>query len=731
MDVLSVTFDYAQSRRKDDRLAVSAAGLEFNSNYYSDTWIDPVTHTVMLRPPQCNDAYWTSHTGANAKLAAGSLSFLTSGNWLANDPFNMGSATYFKTEVAGEWMRTASALLKNRAVWISFFNFAAGDRAVQIECGWSNTSSTAGGTALKFWTNGDLEVYDAGTLIYTGHVAINPNDYNHYLLIPSRGRELLVVNTKDQSGVRVVFDSITEGSATPQITPAEKFWLKSPSGSCNAAINPVIFPTTGYASSFQLSFNEGPATAATQEAGSPYWFGTYGYPGTTSVTRSLRAYDDSGAFTPDGSLQKCIIRCTLAGDAAYTPFVEAAEAAYPFVFDTTTGTPVTTGINQIHSIDLNVSAGSQGAVWTFGLFDPANSGITALDTQFNRPVQIKLGTTVLCHGLGSPGQITLSPNTDTYFQEYTVRDYNKELERYIFADRTSLRGYNLAQAIEFVVGQVVPAAQIDVETSTFILGDVPPETAEDQAPMIEVGDTAQSWLDRLHEDYAPGREYGFEPTASGVFFKSYKASTIGSTAVVKLYQSIEAAVTGLTAEGWSAGNAAALAPYRCYGEVSKQTFEPEANDVRITGMDARTKRPIQAFKRNTTDCDPTITVASRSTSWIGTRLRVGIVDDQVNSQTEVNAMASELYTKATTLKKTIQFQADFPIIYADHTTIADGYPLWVNQRVHLVGEGIYAIRSMQGHFDIELTDATAANIALGAGPARTFTYTADYIAAEP
>ena len=730
MEVLAVTFDHEQGRRLYDRLAVSAAGLEFNSPYYSDTYIDPVTHTLMLRPPQLNDAYWTSHTGANAKLAAGSLSFLTSGNWVANDPLNMGSATYFKTEVAGEWMRTASALGANRPVFLSFQNYAAGDRAVQIECGWSNTSATTGGTAIKFWTNGDLEVLEGGTVIFTGRVTCAPNVINNYLLIPSRGRELLIINIDDKSGVRVVFDSITEGSTTPIITPAEKFWVKSPSGSCNAAINPIIFPTTGYASSFQLSFNEGPASGATLET--PYWFGVLSYPGTTTVTPTLRTHTDSGAFTPDGSLQKCIIRCTLTGDAAYTPFVEASEIAYPYVFDVTdAASAVTTGINQIHSIDLNVSQGAQGAVWNFGLFDPANSGITALDTMFNRPVQIKCGTTVLCEGLGSPGQITESPNDATFFQDYTVRDFNKELERYIFADRTSLRGYNLAQAIEFVLKQVIPTAQVDVESSTFVLGDVPPETAEDQAPMIEVGDTAQSWIERLHDDYASGREYGFQPTSSGWKYKSYKSSTIGSTAQVILYRSIEDAVTGLQVEGWSAGDAAALAPYRCFGEVSKQTFEPEANDVRVTGMDARTKRPLQAFKRNTTDCDPTIVVGSRSTSWIGQRLRVGIIDDQVGNQTEVNAMASELYTKATTLRKTIQFEADFPMKYSTTAAMTNGVPLWVNHRVHLKGEGIYAIRSMQGHFDIELTDATAANIALGAGPARTFTYTADWIAVEP
>jgi hypothetical protein len=712
MPTLSISFDHAQRRRQFDRLSVFMTATELDSELYSNTWIDPLTKTLMLRPAQLYAAWWTTHTGLYAKLTGGSLEFLTSGNWSAVDVLNSGQANYYLTSTGAEWMRTSAALAKNRPVFVSYHNYAAGDEFTAIQFGWGSSASTSTGVAISITSTGAISVYKSGAAVASGRIGIAANKLNSLLLIPCRRRELLIVNIDTNDGFRVVFADIAEDASNPTITPAEKFWALSPTGSATIQICPVNFETSGYATSQQTSFADAPVVTDVLEdfdneawaGGTDAWriWGDQSYQGTTGASATLRA-TGGGAWTPDGTTQVCRIRATLTGDGSYTPFVEAVEIAYAPVFeDTDASEQVDDAESFMNEISLSVPEGPEGAQWNFTIFDPENRGVDRLTGMSNRPVLIKLGAVELTDGLGEPGLRNIEVNAGGTSMSYTVRDFTAAFETFTFPVRKSLRGYTLDEALTFCLSQIVDPAILDIEASTLVLGDASPASTEDQSPIIEEGDSLRDWVERLHE--MADREYGFVPTLTGIEWISKKVSTLGTTPFLKLYQSIADAIAD--------GVASDVAPYRCYGDVTDDNAPPVANEVRVTGFDPRGKRPLHAFKLNTPARDVTTAPSLRPDDWVGEGRRAGVMDPELVTQSEVSTTTEDIYDRVTAFNPPWEISADFPVD-------DDGVPLWKTHRVELDGYGIFAVLGLSGTFILEneTTD----------GVARDFSYLLKYL----
>lgn len=717
MDLLSITFDHAQQRRQFDRLPAFVAGSElWDTTLSSDAWLEPATNTLILKPAPLYDAWWTTHTGTYAKLTGAALEYLTSGNWKAVDVVASGEANYYLTSTAGEWMRTASALTKNRPVFVSFHNYTAGDQFPALSCGWGSSASTSTGVAIEFYSNGRILVYKSGVVIHEDRVDLAANKLNSYLLLPGRRRELIIINTDTQSSSRVVFDDIAETDTNPTITPAEKFWVLNPSGTTTAQLCPVKFPTSGYGVSVQTSFSEAPEATDTLEtwtndawaggAGQTFrLWGNPAYAGTTGGSASLREADGT-AFSADGATLICRVRASMTGDGNYTPFVEAAELAYANIFEATDATEEVENAEAfMNSVDLTVPEGSDGATWSTLIYDPENRGIVNLIGMSNRPVKVAIGAITLTDGRGSPGRRNLENSDEATSMAYTIADATVALASYTFPERKSLRGYTLDQALTFVMSQVVPTSMLDIEASTYKLGDSSAADSGDQNPMIEEGESAAEWIERLHE--RTDREWGFVPTASGVKWISKREATLNATVHVKLYQAIADAIADSVPDD--------VAQYRSYGDITDDQYEPAANDVRVTGVDPRTGRPLQAFKRDPLASDVTTPPSTRPANWVGERRRAGFIDDQIATQGEVDDMTSDLFDQITAFRPPWQIETSFPIN-------DDGVPLWKTHRVELDGYGIFAVRSLSASFLLEDDETDA-------GPSRQATYVLTFIEA--
>jgi hypothetical protein len=90
-----ITIDGDQWRQKRDRIGFSAGGETFNTGeYFSDTWIDPLTDTLFLRP-RCYYVNWyTSNTAPYDKL--GLSDFGLSSPWKETDITGIGGSRYLE-----------------------------------------------------------------------------------------------------------------------------------------------------------------------------------------------------------------------------------------------------------------------------------------------------------------------------------------------------------------------------------------------------------------------------------------------------------------------------------------------------------------------------------------------------------------------------------------------------------------------------------------------------------
>jgi len=680
-----------------------AAGEELNGQYFSNTWLDPITNTLMMRPSCLYAAWETSNAGIYAKPAG--LAYNDSTKWQVGA--TRGVIQYATTSAANEWVRHGSALAKNRAVWLSVFNHSEGAAVTaQCEAGWSNSNDylDGSGVGLKLFTDGTVEVYRYGVIAGSGKVGPNTdNQYVDLLLIPCRRRELLVVNPKTYDGFTVVFADIAEDAADPVITPATKFFAKNPSGTLQVAFAEQKFETSGYATSSIVSFTEAPTAADTAEtwdldaylggAGVAYkLFGDPSYQGTASASASL-VTTTNGAYTADAIIKSVRIKVSLVSDGSYTPFIYGALKAYNATYTTTSAVEEYDASEKLVSCHLSVpdSGTDTSAELEFYRADSLAASVASVKTQCNRPINIKIGSTQLMSGRNDAPDWVDDWNPENVHLSLTVRDIWKAIDRYRFQDIFPLDGMRLDKAMRFILNLVgIQDANLDIETSSYYLPGVPTQKGGWNV-LIQQGDTAGEWIRRLVEDYAATWFIGVLPSALALKLTLRSESTLSATPDVTLYASAADAI----ADGVLAGAADALLYYNFH----EQIIEPEANDVWATGEDPRDRRPIQSHKVDDASRNPVTVPSSRPSNWLGEYSRVGLISPELTRQTDTDFAVTTIYDRVTPLGKIVDFECNMP-------SVATNVPLWRLHRVKLYGKGEYRLLSLDCQFQIETTGQT-------------------------
>lgn len=708
----SITVDHAQRRINGnrDRLSVTMAGKELDSDDFSNTWIDPITHTLMMRPAPLYSGFWTSDSGIYAKPGSGDLEFssITAMDWVGHTRFS-GAGSVWKTATSGAWYRLSSALSKNRGVYVGWHQYSAGDNFLNFTCGWSSTTDTSAGLVLEFYSQGQVVIYKDGVAIQSIDLKFTNEDWNWLLLIPGRRRELLIV-TEGIGGERIVFADITETDASPTIAPAQKFFIKNGTGSLDAQIAPLKFNSSGYLTSSQTSFSEAPdaldslvtwdnETWAGGSAQDYRLFGHEPYAGTVSASVSLRNSDDSGAFVNNGTNQIVRPRVTISSDGSYTPFVYAVHAAYAGdVVETDDSEQFDDLIQYAQGPRVEIGDDNSGASLTFTLRSLATveASVSEIHHQINRPGLLQLGSVNVLDGILSPEVYSPEAWSESDTLTFRMRDYWALLEEYMFVDRIPLDGLTWVDAVRLVLGAIGwdvsetstgQGPAIDITDPATTISSIPAEDAGTFGLVIQAGDTAAKWIHQLMGDYASTWEYGFRPTSAGIKFYAKSQTDLGTTAFVTLYPTIAAAIT--------AGYSAADAPKWVYRDYQETQVEPEGNDVRVTGQDMRTRRPIQSFKRDTASITVDTAPSSRPDNWRGFPSRVGLVAPALNTQTEVDYGATEIYDRVTP----VQYHCEFTCFWPD----VSGVPLWRSHNVTLLDRGTFRVTSLVGDVVSEIS----------------------------
>ncbi|MBX3112919.1 MAG: hypothetical protein KF857_13045, partial [Fimbriimonadaceae bacterium] len=461
----SVTYDHEQTRVQKHPVAAQCWGDGWSGPYWSDVWVDPITDTLSLMPMCFYGEFFTTNSGIHAKPARTGYDFDTPGNWSdpAVAPFSGAGACYMQTDVAGGWLRTVAAPGKNRGVFLSFFNYSAGDKYGLVGTGgWSDTvQDTSAALAFELYSDGRVYVYKSSVFVGQGKVDVGQgNGYVHLFLQPQRRREVLFV-TLDGSGFAWVDDDIAETAASPTVTPAAKFFWKPAAAATSAQvmIAPAKYAASGYATSTLVTFARPPSSGASLQAWTNPTFtgittanvyGDKSYSGTDDLSAvTLRTPTDSGAFVADGVSDQCRVKCAFTSDGSYTSFVYGAYLEYPAETGVTDDSEESTPDALMTALSVEVPDDPWGGVFTAEYTDPTTvaASVPKLRTVSNRPGRLKVGPLVLMDGRTRPTEFRDGVQGETQRCVIKVEDMTAALRRYVYRDRYVLDGFYLSRSI--------------------------------------------------------------------------------------------------------------------------------------------------------------------------------------------------------------------------------------------------------------------------------------------
>jgi hypothetical protein len=706
---LSVIFDHAQPRLEHDRIAVVAAGVDLNGQYFQDTWIDPITKTLMLRPGPLYPEWYTSNSGLTAKLAPGDLTATDPDAWYTAADYKLGDVA------AGPWIAsrgvapggliTNTTWFKNRAMYVSCFAYGAGDNFELVSMGWNPDPTYLESVALRLYSSGDMEVWKNGDRVglynisgaLVGDQKTNVNI--DLLLIPCRRRELLVVS-RQGNGFSHIFEDIAEDDEAPIITPEAKFWVNFAQAKAQVQIAAINFPGTGYATSEQYQLGDAPGGTRTLETftnkafsgGSGKAWMIYGDPSfvddETTTKATLIKADNTGAFVANGTNKDCRIKVTINDGnldpiTPYTPFIYGAQVAYASTNADTDASEEVTVDSYCEELSIDVPDDASDITFRVQLLRPdalQAADVAKLKRINNRPAKLERSGIVWIDGQGESPSFEQSTTDNTQRLVLEFRDRWKSLETYMFKDRVPLDGINLVDALKFILKRVgLTDSDFDMDPVDFIIEAIPGPEAGDFNVVIKVGDTAADWVQRLIENYAATYEYGFRPSESGVKFIFKAEATLSSVDFVyELWPTIQEAI--------DAGKSREEAYKYVYKEYEEETLPPAANDIRVTGWDPRARRAIQSHYPDLDSQDPTLPPSSRPDNWMGEKLLFGIVDGSITSQAVCDRVAEQCHDRLTPVEVVGRIKCQLMIQ-------ANEVPVWRTHDIWLHGKGRYRVRS--------------------------------------
>ncbi len=710
---LSVIFDHAQRRLKHDRIAVLAGGDDLNGPYYQDTWIDPVTRTTILRPAPLYPDWWTSNTGIFEKLGPAALTAEVADNWYTVADYKLADVA------AGPWIASKGAAPgalvtnttwgKNRAFALSMFSYGAGDKFILSEFGWNPNPNYLESLGHRLWSDGELEIWknavQVGLYNLSGALVADQktNVALDLMLIPCRRRELLVVS-RQGNGFSHVFDDIDEDDEDPIITPASKFWVSFPHAKAQVQIAPIQFPSTGYVTSVDYQLGEAPAGSDVLEQsdnkdfaggtnknwrifGDPPYAGAI--PGDTKA--ELIKPDNTGLFIANGTNKDCRLKVTLAGDGSYTPFVYAAEVAYARVVDETDASEETPVDDFLEELAIDVPDDPTGVSMRTQLLRPEeieSTIVAGLKRINNRPAKLERETVVWIDAQGESPSWEMSTSDDTQRLTLEFRDRWKSLENYRFKTRVPLDGWNIVDALAFILkSSGLEDTDLDLEAIDFEIEPIPGPEAGEFNVVIEIGDTAAEWVLQLMDDYAATYHYGFKPTAGGYKFVLKSDATLSAAPVAfELWSTRQGAIDGgiPDADVWK----------YVFRDYSEDTLPGEANDIRVTGWDPRQKRAIQSHYPDTEAMKVDTAPSARPENWCGEPLLYGLVNAGITTQDVCDRAAELLFDRLTPIKVVAEITCEAMIK-------PDEVPVWRGDDVWLHGKGRFRVISMSVDFTKE------------------------------
>ena len=129
---------------------------------------------------------------------------------------------------------------------------------------------------------------------------------------------------------------------------------------------------------------------------------------------------------------------------------------------------------------------------------------------------------------------------------------------------------------------------------------------------------------------------------------------------VSLYLNSESAINDGGLDYWES-------MHRTVRSLKKTYEKPEANRIYIVGLDKSTGNRIQYLKEDLDSQNPYYPAASRPQNWLGDVAPFVMINDKLNSDTDVVQAADQFYAKLTPGREIVEFTSDL-LTYYDFTS---------------------------------------------------------------
>ncbi len=720
-DTLTISIDHEQPRLKHDALGFVVVGATDEnrltdrptdawSDFYrsqtsneDDTWLDPITNTLMLMPLPLLNAWGTTGSGAFSRLALVDLNIITTANWVLSN-VNGSSSAYvhgFNSTVS-EAISTTTIHAVNRAIYFSAKVEAPdSEERAFLSVGWdkaNRNTATAVQSArpvyFNFFTTGKVEVWFNNELVQTDSIS-SPGqktsaglwgDWTKVLLIPIKTG--ILVYCANGGGFFWERPDIEPDDVDPVITPNADMWWQS-YGGATVEFAPLKFRTSGYRCSVPAHWTVPPQVGA---VAAHLFFGDY----LTGVTGSFVDSNNTGPFVPDGVTKECRVKVALSGDGNSTPFVFAGHSAYSNELTTTDGseekdvTPYVTAA----SFDVPECKGETSFEFTLSHLrelDEEIGPVPHLETMTMRPVIARIGTTAFFDGMiAERPRIRRGSTLNVDQMQVKCEGLYRLMKRFRFKDPVPLDGATCKEALEYIaIRSGIPVDRLDIEEFGISVGQFTRCSKGEFHLVVQVGDDAASVWDRIFDEYLPDCHWTEKPTPSGTKIVAFSPDNMPAlTTPYRIFDTHDAAIAHLGGLGYTGEELERLSYSRVFRTLDEEGFEPEANAVYVQGKDRRLMRPIvwyQQWPEGTAfpqsglppAIDPEVPPSLRTAQWSGDENIYGLINDAFATDAQCQDACGRLYKRLAYGRDLREIEIDLMI---DPDTLL---PLWTGNEIEI------------------------------------------------
>lgn len=719
MFTLSIEVDHLQPRLRHDALSYVTTGYGHGetvtdrpvrgySTYHrsqtageDDTWVDPITGTLMLMPLPLLEAWQNNSAGDFARLAKTDLALVTGSNWLEHNVTGLASRfIHGRSSTLNEPIRTNATYGANRALYLTCKAVAAeGEERPLIQVGWDYTNRNGQNLGLAYnpaksvyvqvYTSSRVEVYldgqfqGEGSLVPPGSsVQKSVNDeWLRLLLIPMR--DGILIYSTNGGGYFWTRPDLEPGQNDAVITPAADVWWYA-FGAPTVELAPLKYRRSGYRCSLAARWSRAPRVGAPE---AHYIYGMT--PSGTSTSASFVTLTDANTqFVPDGNTTACRVKFALSGDGDSTPFVWAAQSAFVHeIVDTDDSEERDiTAYVQRAEFDVPETGEVSARLVVTRLHDMAEAEEkpALLETMSNRPIRMRIpGSARLLDGviLDRP-RIRRSAvlNADTV--EISAGGLYTMLKRFRFRDPIPLDGATVSDALAYIANRAgIPDDRLDIEEFDVVIGEfVRPSKGHFHA-VINAGDTAADWFERLMNEYLPDCHWCEGPGDDGVVrLMVWSPENIKSPVVpYRIFDKTEDAIDYLTGLGFEGEELARELPRRVYRTVDERGFPPECNSVWVQGLDRRTQRPIVVYRDYLEAQNPTVPPSERVPEWSGDQHLYGVIATALATEEQCANACERLFRRLVYGRDLMEIEIDMMIDPESNVPLWTGWEIEVQR----------------------------------------------------